>query len=71
VTEHPTAAWTAQQIVHAFPDDSAPRYLLRDRDQVYGEQFRHRVNGMRIDEAKGYTLLRRSRVSSFRDLRAR
>jgi hypothetical protein len=43
VTEHPTAAWTAQQIVDAFPDDSAPSYLLRDRDQVYGEPFRHRV----------------------------
>ncbi len=50
VTEHPTAAWTAQQIVDAFPDDSAPSYLLRDRDQVYGEQFRHRVKGMGIDE---------------------
>src|SRR5213592_2059879 len=50
VTEHPTAAWTAQQIVEAFPDDSAPSYLLRDRDQVYGEQFRHRVKGMRIEE---------------------
>jgi putative transposase len=50
VTEHPTAAWTAQQIVDAFPDDSAASYLLRDRDQVYGEQFRHRVKGMRIDE---------------------
>src|SRR4029434_7904849 len=51
VTEHPTAAWTAQQIVDAFPDDSAPSYLLRDRDQVYGEPFRHRVKGMQIDEA--------------------
>src|SRR2546428_3216343 len=50
VTEHPTAHWTAQQIVDAFPDDSAPAYLLRDRDQVYGEQFRHRVKGMRIEE---------------------
>src|SRR6267142_2835133 len=45
VTEHPTAAWTTQQIVDAFPDDSAPSYLLRDRDAVYGEQFRHRVKG--------------------------
>jgi hypothetical protein len=50
VTEHPTADWTSQQIVAAFPDDSAPSYLLRDRDQVYGEQFRHRVKGMRIEE---------------------
>jgi putative transposase len=36
--------------VDAFPDDSAPSYLLCDRDQVYGEQFRHRVKGMRIEE---------------------
>jgi putative transposase len=50
VTEHPTAAWTAQQIVNAFPDDTVPSYLLRDRDRVYDEQFRHRVNGMRITE---------------------
>jgi putative transposase len=50
VTEHPTAAWTAQQIVDAFPDDSAPADLLRDRDQVYGQHFRHRVKGMGIDE---------------------
>src|SRR5437899_662724 len=50
VTEHPTAHWTAQQIVDAFPDDSAPAYLLRDRDQVYGDQFRHRVKGIRIEE---------------------
>jgi putative transposase len=50
VTEHPTAVWTAQQMVDAFPDDSAPAYLLRDRDQVYGQNFRHRVQGMGIDE---------------------
>jgi putative transposase len=50
VTEHPTALWTAHQIVDAFPDDSTPRYLLRDRDQVYGQQFRHRVKGLRIEE---------------------
>src|SRR5262249_53952411 len=49
VTEHPTAACTAQQLVAAFPDNSAPSYLLRDRDQVDGEQFRHRVKGMRIE----------------------
>jgi len=50
VTEHPTAHWTAQQIVDTFPDDSAPSYLLRDRDQVYGQQFRHRVRSMGIGE---------------------
>ena len=50
VTEHPTAHWTAQQIVDAFPDESAPVYLPRDRDKIYGQQFRHRVKGMGIDE---------------------
>jgi putative transposase len=51
VTEHPTAAWTAQQIIDAFPEETAPRFLLRDRDQIYGEEFRTRVAGMRIEEA--------------------
>src|SRR5207237_5604773 len=51
VTEHPTATWTAQQVVAAFPDDTAPRWLHRDRDSVYGESFRHRVAGMGIAEA--------------------
>src|SRR5881396_1065765 len=50
VTEYPTAAWTAQQIVNAFPDDSAPSFLLRDRDSVYGHAFRQRVKGMGIGE---------------------
>jgi putative transposase len=50
VTEHPTAHWTARQIVDAFPNDTAPSYLLRDRDRVYGEPFRHRVKGLGIGE---------------------
>jgi hypothetical protein len=40
VTEHPTAAWTAQQLVDAFPEDSAPRWLLRDRDSIYDDRVR-------------------------------
>jgi putative transposase len=50
VTEPPTAVWTAQQLVDAFPDESAPAYLLRDRDRVYGQPFRHRMEGMGIEE---------------------
>src|SRR6267143_4562708 len=50
VTEHPTSAWTTQQIVDTFPDDSAPSYLLRDRDSVYGHVFRQRVKGMGVGE---------------------
>jgi putative transposase len=50
VTAHPTAEWTARQIIEAFPEDTAPRYLLRDRDQIYGAEFRLRVQGMQIEE---------------------
>jgi transposase InsO family protein len=50
VTEHPTAAWTAQQVVDAFPWDEVPRYLLRDRDRIYGDVFRQRVRNMGIEE---------------------
>jgi putative transposase len=52
VTERPTAAWTGQQRVEAFPEDTAPRDLLRDRDQIYGEDFHNRVHGMGISEVK-------------------
>src|SRR5262245_3658466 len=50
VTEHPTAEWTAQQMIEAFPWDKAPRYLLRDRDRIYGAYFRERVRHMGIAE---------------------
>ena len=50
MTDAPTAAWTAQQIVHAFPYDTAPRYLLRDRDSIYGSIFMQRVAGRGIEQ---------------------
>jgi transposase InsO family protein len=50
VTRNPTATWTAQQVVEAFPWDSVPRYLLRDRDGIYGAHFRRRVKNMGITE---------------------
>ena len=50
ITDHPTAAWTAQQIIEAFPDDTAPRWLVRDRDAIYSDVFRRRVAGMGITE---------------------
>jgi len=52
VTDSPTAIWTAQQIVEAFPWDTAPRYLLRDRDGTYGLEFSDRVWSMGISEVK-------------------
>ena len=50
VTSHPTGRWTAQQIVEAFPYETAPRYLLRDRDGIYSAYFADRVRGMGIEE---------------------
>jgi putative transposase len=50
VTAHSTAAWTAQQMIEAFPENTAPRFLLRDRDSIYGAEFRNRVKGMQIEE---------------------
>jgi len=52
VTEHPTAEWTAQQIVEACPWDTAPKYLLRDRDRIYGSVFQNCVKNMDIIEVK-------------------
>ena len=40
----------AQQLIEAFPEDSVPRYLIRDRDGVYGSRFRTRVQGMGIQK---------------------
>jgi putative transposase len=50
VTSNPSAAWTANQIVQTFPWESAPRYLLRDRDGIYGAVFRDRVRHLGIKE---------------------
>ena len=50
ITSNPTAAWTAQQLVEAFPYDQAPRFLIRDRDAAYGDVVRERVRGMGIAE---------------------
>ncbi len=50
VTEHPTAEWTAAQLVQAFPYDTAPRYLLRDRDRIYAESFQMQAANMQITE---------------------
>jgi hypothetical protein len=48
VTAHPTAEWIAGQVTEAFPWDTAPRYLIRDRDAAYGHAFTKRVRAMGI-----------------------
>ena len=52
VTDAPTAQWTAQQLVEALPWETAPRYVLRDRDAVYGVVFSSRVQSLGIREVK-------------------
>ena len=52
VTRHPTARWTAQQIVESCPWDTLPKYLLRDRDCIYGKCFQSRIKNMGILEVK-------------------
>lgn len=52
ITAAPTAEWTAQQVVNAFPYDTAPKYLLRDRDSIYGSSFERRVEGMGITQKR-------------------
>ena len=53
VTAHPTADWTGQQLREAFPFDQLPRYLLRDRDAIFGNAFRRQVRDMGIHEVLG------------------
>ena len=53
VTGHPTAKWTAQQLRDAFPWDTAPRYLLRDRDRIFGDDFTKQVQDVGINEVLG------------------
>jgi hypothetical protein len=53
VTAHPTAEWTAQQLREAFPWDSAPRFLLRDRDCIFGADFTRQVKEFGIQEVLG------------------
>jgi len=50
VTTNPYAEWTAQQIINAFPYEEAPRFLIRDRDDIFGDYFKKRVKDMGIDE---------------------
>jgi transposase InsO family protein len=48
VTTNPTAEWIARQITQAFPWDDAPKYLIRDRDQIYGAVVTRRLRAMGI-----------------------
>ena len=47
-TDHPTSTWAAQQVVDAFPEDTPPRWLHRDRNRIYGDTFQRRMAGMGI-----------------------
>jgi hypothetical protein len=50
ITEAPSAFWTGQQLVNAIPFETAPRFLLRDRDGIYGTELVRRVEGLGMVE---------------------
>ena len=50
VTEAPSASWAGQHVVNAFPFEVPPKYLLRDRDGIYGAAFARRVAGLGIEQ---------------------
>jgi putative transposase len=52
VTRHPTAGWTAQQVVEACPFDLPGRFLIRDNDKIYGTEFCHRIDGLGLDQIR-------------------
>jgi transposase InsO family protein len=52
VTRHPTAEWTAQQVVEACPFDLPGRFLIRDNDKIYGAQFRDRIDGLGLEQIR-------------------
>ncbi len=52
VTDSPTAQWTGRQLVQAFPWDTAPRFLLRDRDAIYGPEFLRAVGNLAIEDVR-------------------
>jgi transposase InsO family protein len=52
VTHHPTAEWTAQQVVEACPFDLPGRFLIRDNDKIYGTKFRDRVDGLGLEQIR-------------------
>ena len=62
VAAHPTAEWIAQQITEAFPWNETPRYLIRDRDGIYGAAVTRRLRAMGIRDkpiAPGLTMAER------------
>ena len=50
VTDSPTAQWTSMQIVQAFPFDTAPRFLIRDRDKIYGEKVVDTLRAIGVEQ---------------------
>ena len=62
VTAHPTAAWVWRQLIEATPWDRKPRYLIHDRDRVWGADFGQRASGLAIKSLR--TPIRAPRANS-------
>jgi putative transposase len=66
VTAHPTADWVSGQLVQAFPWDTAPRYLVRDRDSIYSEHVQLQLRDMGIKEVPTAPRSCRWRIANLR-----
>ena len=66
VTANPSAEWTARQLVQAFPEERAPRFLVRDGDGIYGDRVRRTVEILGIEEVVTAARSRSRRGSSVR-----
>ena len=64
VIANPSSHWTAQQVVEAFPFDTAPRYLLRGRDDIYSAKFPNQVRSFGIEEVLTASRSRPTRTSN-------
>lgn len=50
VTQHPTACWTSRQLLESYGFEETPKYLIRDRDAIYGKSFSHQAHVLNIRE---------------------
>src|ERR1035437_6097571 len=69
ITANPTAEWVARQITEAFPWNEAPRYMIRDRDRIYGAVVTRRLRAMGGPNTHAGSI--RSTVRQSRSARAR
>jgi hypothetical protein len=67
VTDHPSAVWTARQLIEAFPEETGSKCLLRDRNSIYGEAFTRCLNTWESGRCRHFRLEDLHRGEALRD----